>query len=63
LRLVEEMELSGKRKVGRPRKTWKEIVKRDLELIGVDERCGIGSRKMEKDHRKSDPYLKEKYGL
>jgi len=31
LRLVEEMEESGKRKVGRPRKTWKDIVKRDLE--------------------------------
>jgi len=27
----------GKRKVGKPRKTWKDIVKRDLELIGVDE--------------------------
>jgi len=37
LRLVEEMEVRGKRTVGRPRKTWKDIVKRDLELIGVDE--------------------------
>jgi len=36
-------------------KTWKDIVKRDLELIGMDE-CGIRSKKMEKDHRKSDPY-------
>jgi len=35
LRLVEEMEVSGKREVGRPRKTWKDIVKRDLKLIGV----------------------------
>jgi len=27
----------GVRKVGRSRKTWKDIVKRDLELIGVEE--------------------------
>jgi len=27
------MEVLEKRKVGRPRKTWKGIVKRDLELI------------------------------
>jgi len=33
LRLVEEMEVSGKRKVGRPCKTWKDIVKSYLELI------------------------------
>jgi len=32
LSLVEEMEVSGKRKEGRPTKTWKDIVKRDLEL-------------------------------
>jgi len=39
LRLVEETEVSGKRKVGigRPRKTWKDILKRNFELIGVDE--------------------------
>jgi len=55
--LVEEMEVSGKREVGRPRKTWKDVVKRDLELIRV-EACGIGSRKMEKDHCNSDPCLK-----
>jgi len=36
LRLVEEMD-SGKSKVGRQRKTLKDIVKRDLELIGVEE--------------------------
>jgi len=35
LRLVEEMEVLGKRKVGRPRKIWNDIVKRDLELIGL----------------------------
>jgi len=37
---VEISERNGnirKRKVGRPGKTWKDIVKRDLELIGVDE--------------------------
>jgi len=35
LRLVDEMDVSGKWKVGRPRKTWKDIVNRDLELKGV----------------------------
>jgi len=37
LSLVEKMEVLEKRKVGRPWKTWKDIVKRDLELIGVKE--------------------------
>jgi len=41
LRLVEEMEVLGKRKVGRPRKTWKDIMKRDLVLIGVDESVAL----------------------
>jgi len=31
----------GERKVGRPRKTWKDIKKRDLELIGVDESVAL----------------------
>jgi len=41
LRLVEEMKVLRKRKVGRSRKTWKDIVKRDLELIGVDEHVSL----------------------
>jgi len=41
LRLVKEMEVSGKRKVGRPRKAWKDIVKRDLELIGAEESVAL----------------------
>jgi len=41
LRLVEEMEVLEKRKVGRPRKTWKDIVNRDLELLGVDENVAL----------------------
>jgi len=41
LRLVEEIEVSGKSAVGRPRKTWKDIVKRDLKLIGVEERVAL----------------------
>jgi len=51
LRLVEEMEVSGKRKVERPsiknkqtwktRKTWKDTVKRDLEHIGLDESVAL----------------------
>jgi len=45
LRLVEEMEVSGKRKVGRPRKTWKDIMKRDLELLEVDENVALDQRR------------------
>jgi len=41
LRLVEEMEVLGKREAGRPRKTWKYIVKRDLALIGVEESVAL----------------------
>jgi len=41
LRLVEEMEVSGKRKVGRSRKTWKEVVKRNLELTEVDKSVAL----------------------
>jgi len=41
LRQVEEMEVSGKRKVGRPRRTWKDIAMRDLELLGVDENVAL----------------------
>jgi len=41
LRLVEEIEVLEKRKVRRPRKTWKDIVKRDLELIEVDESVAL----------------------
>jgi len=29
--------IGEKGSIGRPRKTWKDIVKRDLELIGVKE--------------------------
>jgi len=55
LRLVEEMKVvSGKRKEERPRKTWKDIVKRDLELLGVDENVALDQEDGE-NHRKSDP--------
>jgi len=50
LRLVEEMDVSGKRKVGKPRKTRKDIVKRDLELLGVEENVALDQRRW----RKSD---------
>jgi len=48
LRLAEKMEVSGKRKVGRPRKNWKDIVKRDLELTGVDESVAFDQRRWRK---------------
>jgi len=41
LRIVEEIEVSGKWKVGRPRKTLKNLENRDLELIGVDESMAL----------------------
>jgi len=45
LRFVVEMEVLGKWEVGRPRKTWKDIVKRDLEVIGVDESVALDRRR------------------
>jgi len=41
---VVEMEVSGKRTVGRPMKTWKDIV-RDLELLVVDENVALDRRR------------------
>jgi len=41
LRLVEEMAVSGKRKVRRPRKTWEDIVNGNLELLGVDKSVAL----------------------
>jgi len=59
------MEVSGKREVGRPRKTWKDIAKRDFELIGVEESVALDRGRCRKiiEHHKSDPCLKGKYGL
>jgi len=48
LRLVYEMEVPGKRKVGRPRKTWKVTVRRDLEVFGVDENMAFDRRRWRK---------------
>jgi len=45
LRLVDEMEVPGKRKVGRSRKTWKVTVKRDLEVFGVEENVAFDRRR------------------
>jgi len=45
LRLLEEMEVLGKRTVGRPRKAWKDIVKRDLHLLGVDENVALNRKR------------------
>ena len=41
LRLVDELEVPGKRKVGRPRKTWRDTVKQDLEILRVDENMAL----------------------
>jgi len=40
----DEIEVAGKGKVGRSRKTWKVTVKRDLEVFGVDENMAFDQR-------------------
>jgi hypothetical protein len=37
LRIVEQMEVSGKKPVGRPKVTWRKTVQRDMEELGIDE--------------------------
>ena len=37
VRMVEEMEVPGKRPVGRPRRTWRQIVQQDMEKLGIQE--------------------------
>jgi len=39
------MEVAGKGKVGRPRKTWEVTVKRDLEVFGMDESVAFDQRR------------------
>jgi hypothetical protein len=41
VKLVEEMEVSGKRRVGRPRNTWTDTAKRDLKILGVEENMAL----------------------
>ena len=48
LRLVEEMEVPGQRKVGRPKKTWKEAVQQNLKVLGVDEKIALDRRSWRK---------------
>lgn len=38
LRCVENMNIPGKRQVGRPKKTWKDCVQNDLNTLGIDQR-------------------------
>jgi len=63
LRLVEEMEVSGRKGI---RKTKENLERYSEEGFGTNRsgrECGIGSRKMERDHWKSDPCLEGKYRL
>ena len=62
LRLVEEMEVEGKRKAGRPRKTWKDTVQRDLKILGVDENMVLDRRSWRRIIASPTP-TKGKYGL
>ncbi len=41
---VEEVEVEGRRPVGRPRKTWRKCIEQDLNQLGL--------RKMAQDRRK-----------
>jgi len=50
------MEVPGKGKYGKTMETWKDIVKRDLELIGVNE--ALDRRKWGKIIASPIPYLK-----
>jgi len=61
LRLVEEIEVLGEKE---SRKTKENLERYSEEGFGTNRsgwECGIGPRKMEKDHRKSNPYFKKKY--
>ena len=41
LRVVDKMEVQGKRKIGRPNKTWNDTVQQDLKVLGVDENMAL----------------------
>jgi len=63
LRLVEEMEVSGEKESRNTKENLERYSKEEFETNRSGWECGIGSMKMEKDHRKSNPYLNGKYGL
>ena len=37
LKQVEELEVAGRRPRGRPRKRWKEVVRQDMRVLGIEE--------------------------
>ena len=48
IREVMEVEITGKRKKGRPRKSWKEYVKKDLERYGFRREDACNRKKWQK---------------
>jgi len=64
LRFVEEMEVSGGEKESRKtKKNLERYSEEGFRSIRSESECGIGSKKIEKDHSKSVPHLKQKYRL
>ena len=45
IREVMEVEISGKRKKGRPRKSWEECIKKDLDQYGLRRKYGYDQKK------------------
>lgn len=48
-----QMELPGKRKRGRPQRSFRGVVKEDIIMVGVKRRGGKGSAEMEAAAKKS----------
>ena len=48
LRVVDKMEVQGKRKVGRLKKAWNDIVQQDLKILGVDENMALDRKRWRK---------------
>ena len=45
LRVVDKMEVPGKRKVARPKKTLNDTVQQDFKMLGVDENVALDRRR------------------
>ena len=45
IREVMEVEVSGKRTKGRPRKSWEECIKKDLDQYGLRRKYGYDQKK------------------
>ena len=55
IREVMEVEISGKKKKGRPRKLWEECVKKDLERYGLEIEDAYGRKKWHELNKNYQP--------